>query len=1025
MVNEWDGGFTGEISVTNDTYATIENWSLELDFGDEIMDIWGGVIESHNGNHYVIKNSRYNSNIAPGETAYIGFTCKNKGEKTKPKEYKLYAYEISTDYTVKFNLGSNNVTNIPQSQKIEKGKYATKPTNPTREGYIFAGWYTDKTFTTRFDFDSTLINRSITLYARWFDYVSDIDTDKDGIIDTLEELFGTDINNPDTDGDGLSDFDEIYKLNTNPLLSDTDKNGIEDGNEDFDSDKITNLEELEFGTNPVIADTDGDKLNDYEEINTYGTDPLNIDTDEDGVSDGKEIEMGTDPLVKQTSFETKAEALNNGKVNASVKVELTGDQVDTLSVEVINNNLLFPDTIPGYIGEAYNFNVEGSFDSATISFEFDKELLRNKDFDPVIYYFNEEEQELEALNTSVVENVASAVVDHFSTYILINTTVYEDSFVWIDEWESTGFSGVETVIVIDDSGSMGTNDKNNERLKVAKSLIEKLPQKSKVGVVSFNSTNTLLTSKLTDDRNEAMKYLSTSYFKSSGGTNMYAAIDKSFSLFEEINSKDTLKMMIVLSDGQSSDTSRHSSILSTANSKNVRIYTVGLGNSSSYFNNYLKPLAVNTAGKFYIATQSQELASIYDDINMKIDIEMDSDKDGISDYYEDNMVIFNGTKILLDKNNPDTDGDGLLDGEEIVDLKYYYNTDKTKVKVVGKLKSNPASIDSDNDGLYDNVPRLVYENTVSERIVAPIDPEPLVPNGPDGVWDNHVNEQKTGIVPTEYISDNGFGSDKISGLIEKITENQFVADIIVGLILKLREPVTNNEDIIRTLALLVKKYCNGEAATVVGAFILNFVYDENKIAYHSQPDTWQRAFGYNDFYDEIFRIGSYMNYLPVDFMVNGKTHILWLWKGDYWNLHSGAEIGLYKLSDNASTIDSNTTHYDAIDYEVGMTLSLYNYNGENDIDNIFNWAPNKRQWWITGFSGQNPKYLNPDENKMVTVGSIDLSEHEDLFNGLLNKISKRNKDNKTEILRDTKGNVELIFDKNEKTVWINWYKGVI
>jgi hypothetical protein len=184
---------------------------------------------------------------------------------------------------------------------------------------------------------------------------------------------------------------------------------------------------------------------------------------------------------------------------------------------------------------------------------------------------------------------------------------------------------------------------------------------------------------------------------------------------------------------------------------------------------------------------------------------------------------------LLDKNNPDTDGDGLLDGEEIVDLKYYYNTDKTKVKVVGKLKSNPASIDSDNDGLYDNVPRLVNENTVSERIVAPIDPEPLVPNGPDGVWDNHVNEQKTGIVPTEYISDNGFGSDEISGLIEKITENQFIADIIVGLILKLREPVTNNEDIIRTLALLVKKYCNGEAATVVGAFILNFVYDEIKL----------------------------------------------------------------------------------------------------------------------------------------------------------------------------------------------------
>ena len=35
----------------------------------------------------------------------------------------------------------------------------------------------------------------------------------------------------------------------------------------------------------------------------------------------------------------------------------------------------------------------------------------------------------------------------------------------------------------------------------------------------------------------------------------------------------------------------------------------------------------------------------------KIDIETDSDADGIPDYYEDNMLCFNGVKLALDKIN--------------------------------------------------------------------------------------------------------------------------------------------------------------------------------------------------------------------------------------------------------------------------------------------------------------------------------------------------------------------------------------
>lgn len=42
-------------------------------------------------------------------------------------------------------------------------------------------------------------------------------------------------------------------------------------------------------------DTDGDGLSDYEEVNIYGTDPFDPDTDKDGMSDGDEVKAGRNP----------------------------------------------------------------------------------------------------------------------------------------------------------------------------------------------------------------------------------------------------------------------------------------------------------------------------------------------------------------------------------------------------------------------------------------------------------------------------------------------------------------------------------------------------------------------------------------------------------------------------------------------------------------------------------------------------------------------------------------------------------
>jgi hypothetical protein len=92
------------------------------------------------------------------------------------------------------------------------------------------------------------------------------DPDNDGLLNVHEASYGTNPISYDTDGDGLTDGDEVYKYYTNPLIDDDD------------------------------ADIDGDGLTNVEEVDIYGTDPSLPDSDEDEFWDGVEVEAGSDPL---------------------------------------------------------------------------------------------------------------------------------------------------------------------------------------------------------------------------------------------------------------------------------------------------------------------------------------------------------------------------------------------------------------------------------------------------------------------------------------------------------------------------------------------------------------------------------------------------------------------------------------------------------------------------------------------------------------------------------------------------------
>ena len=606
-----------------------------------------------------------------------------------------YSVELGRECTVTFDPCDGTET---QSVTVEAGSCLPAPLSFQREDHILLGWYSDRELTTSFD-GETPVYRSITLYASWLDISDPTDTDGEGLTDVLEDYFGSDKEITDTDGDGLSDYIEAIVLSYDAAAEDTDGDGTADHDEDPDDDGITNIIEIESETNPISGDTDGDGLSDSEG-DEHGTDPLNADTDGDGASDGIEVELGTDPLTADESFDATATAENEGDtVSPSVSLTLDGSQLESLKVEAYDNKLFFPEDMPGYMGMAYDFGVDGEFDSATISFEFDAGLAGDG-CDPVIYYFNEEDQSLEELETVVRGNVASTTVTHFSKYILIDKAIYSESFMWVDVWEDSDYSGVEIVFVIDDSGSMYTNDYYDERLTVVRSMVDDLPDSAKMGLVKFATYSHKMTSQLTTDKEYIKNYLSSYYFSSSGGTYMYEAVFDALELYES-DEDDILKVMIVLSDGETEDIDDHSGAISAANREGVKIYTVGLGSDSEYFYQYLQPLAHSTGGAFYYADDADQLAAIYEDISEKIDITTDSDDDGISDYYDEHLVTFTGVRLDLDKNNSDSDGDGLKDGKEVV-MVQSPNEDGSMVMVTGKyIYGDPSTVDADRDGILD------------------------------------------------------------------------------------------------------------------------------------------------------------------------------------------------------------------------------------------------------------------------------------------------------------------------------------
>ncbi|MGM0498069.1 MAG: VWA domain-containing protein [Bacteroidota bacterium] len=171
--------------------------------------------------------------------------------------------------------------------------------------------------------------------------------------------------------------------------------------------------------------------------------------------------------------------------------------------------------------------------------------------------------------------------------------------------------GSEACIIIDDSGSMGTDDKMASAISGAKSYLDKMKTSTDyAAVVAFNSSASTIGAlgKLDNAKKAAFK-TAIDGLSAGGGTSFDAALSSGYNILSSSTRKGTYKYIVLLSDGEASVPY---SVLTQLKDGNIPVYAIGLGSGADM--NALGAIASGTDGKSYYTATSASLNAIYSDI---------------------------------------------------------------------------------------------------------------------------------------------------------------------------------------------------------------------------------------------------------------------------------------------------------------------------------------------------------------------------------------------------------------------------
>ena len=155
------GDGKGTITVSGGTFDAPE-------FGDTtVIESAGGYTVSISGGAF--KNGAFNPDYCASGYTYVTDSEGNTivaAQRRNPSGGNKGgggSSTVTSSYNVTFNTNGGSTI---AKETVEANSVLEKPTAPTKEGYDFAGWYTDKELTTAYDFTAK-VTKNLTLYAAW------------------------------------------------------------------------------------------------------------------------------------------------------------------------------------------------------------------------------------------------------------------------------------------------------------------------------------------------------------------------------------------------------------------------------------------------------------------------------------------------------------------------------------------------------------------------------------------------------------------------------------------------------------------------------------------------------------------------------------------------------------------------------------------------------------------------------------------------------------------------------------------
>ncbi|HMB50346.1 MAG TPA: VWA domain-containing protein, partial [Natronoarchaeum rubrum] len=568
------------------------------------------------------------------------------------------------------------------------------------------------------------------------------DFDADNVTNYHEGRFGSDPFAADSDDDGLPDRFEIQYSQLDQTSADTNDDGVPDGDWDADEDGLTNREELAAGTTPVVADADRDDLDDGRELEV-GTDPQDPDTDDDGIPDGEELRLGTDPLSADSDSDGVVDGnasytthTANESIGVNVSLTGAGDVADGVTIENGSQERFDREQIAdAQVTEFVNLESERSFESANVSFTYDESRLGDtNESDLVVFRYNESVGVFEPLNTTVdpETNTVTGRTDEFSRFVVFDVKNWASNFVAErpdDGPAESELQPIDVTMIIDSSGSMGSNDPQEFRKQAAKEFVGALVEDDRAGVVDFDG-DAHVAQELTTDFGQVN--LTIDRLDAFGGTDIGNGVRAANQHFAAASNDSRSQVAILLTDGQG-DGGRAEA--RTAAERGTTIYTIGFGGANG---NKLSDIADITGGNYTYVDDAADLPEVFSRVSEDVGAQ-DTDGDGIPDAVERRGVVTPETGLITtDPYSADTDGDGLTDGKELGDAatdeaiesdyradqlvetleRAGYDRENLSGAVYLEPVSDPTQVHTDSDGVDDYTevrsPTTVVRTTTPE-----------------------------------------------------------------------------------------------------------------------------------------------------------------------------------------------------------------------------------------------------------------------------------------------------------------------